>query len=160
MSIPKIVNLSSQVRPKSLHNPPSSKFPTGITFVFDTLHFRPEICQKSFSILIQLRRFCFVLCKKSVQSSAKPDARSSVDAYLTPVRCLVLDIFMSRISTISRKMYGETTSPCGTPCCSFILLLRCPFIMTLASRVLKKIFIHSLMSSPKPKSLRALVRKS
>ena len=160
MSIPRMVNLSSQVRPKSSHSPPVSKLPTGITFVLETLHFKPEICQKSFSIFIQLRRFCSVLSKKSVQSSAKPDARSSVDAYLTPVRCLVLDIFMSRIYTIRRKMYGETTSPCGTPCCSFIVLLRCPFIMTLASCVLKKILIHSLMSSPKPNSSKALVRKS
>ena len=93
-----------QVRPKSLHNPPISKFPTGMTFVLDTLHFKPEICQKSFSILMQLRRFCSVLSKKSVQSFAKPDALSSLDAYLTHVRCLVFDIFMSRISTISRKM--------------------------------------------------------
>merc|ERR1711984_23821 len=112
-----MVKLSSHVSPRSSHIPPISEFPTGITFVLETLHFSPEICQKSLRICMQFLRFFSVLSRKRVQSSAKPDALSSVDAYLTPVRCLVLDIFINRISTIRRNIYGETTSPCGSQIC-------------------------------------------
>ena len=46
-------------------------------FVLETLHFKPEIFKKSFSMLTQLRRLVSVLSIKRVQSSAKPEAVSS-----------------------------------------------------------------------------------
>ena len=49
MSIPKIVNSFSQLNLRSLQMFSPSKTPTGITFVLDMLHFKPELSQRRLS---------------------------------------------------------------------------------------------------------------
>ena len=83
---------------------PSVKLPTGMTLVLDMLHFSPEISQKRLSIFTAEWRFFSDFSKKKVQSSAKPEALSSNFAYFNPVVFLVFVIFISRISTIRKKI--------------------------------------------------------
>ena len=77
MSIPRIVNSFSQLSVRSEQMSPSSKMPTGMTFVFDILHFKPDISQKWLSIFMAVRKLISDLSRKKVQSSAKPEALSS-----------------------------------------------------------------------------------
>ena len=48
---------------------------------------------------------------KSVVSSAKVSALASCFAYVIPVMCFVVVIFMSRISTMTMNRYGDMMSP-------------------------------------------------
>ena len=77
MSISRIVNSFSQLSWRSEQISPSSKMPTGMTFVLDMLHFKPEISQKRLRIFMAVLKLISDLSIKKVQSSAKPEALSS-----------------------------------------------------------------------------------
>ena len=62
-----------------------SNTPTGITFVLDMLHFRPEISQNKLRMFTVFLRLFSDLSMKKVQSSANPEARSSYFAKFTPI---------------------------------------------------------------------------
>ena len=94
--------------------------------------------------------FCSFRSMKSVVSSAKVSALASCFAYLIPVMCSVKEIFMSKISTIIMKRYGDIISPWGTPCSRIILSVRCPPVSICASLFFRKVFIQVIMSGPKP----------
>ena len=89
MSIPNIVNSLSQLSLRSWQMFSPSKTPTGITFVFEMLHFRPDISQNRCDISTVFLKKISDLSMKKVQSSAKPEALSSNS--------------MNRISTIKRE---------------------------------------------------------
>ena len=50
------MSLLSQLKLRSVQIPPSVKSPTGMTFVFEILHLRPKISQKSVRIFTAVRR--------------------------------------------------------------------------------------------------------
>ena len=76
MSIPSIVNSFSQLSLRSWQIFSPSKTPTGMTFVFPMLHFRPDISQNRFNISTVFLRVFSDLSMKKVQSSANPDLAS------------------------------------------------------------------------------------
>ena len=66
---------------------------------------------------------------------------------------------MRSISTATIKMYGEMTSPWGTPCSKSIFLDKWPPSSIYASRQSKKIEIHLTMSDLNPSSFKTVVMK-
>ena len=87
-------------------------------------------------------RYSSVLKTIALRSSAEISEQVSFCAKMTPVRFFVNFIFKANISTHKKKMYGEITSPCGTPCSRIIFLDRWPPNRIRASLLSKKSLIH------------------
>ena len=138
MTMPNTLNSSTHLRSRSEHISALRKLPTGTTNVLSRLHLRPETEWKSTKILVKFLRFFSLRSTIAERSSAKISALASPFAQVIPVKCLVYLILRAKISTLSRKMQGEMTSPWGTPCSKRIFLDRCPPSRIVASLLLKK----------------------